>query len=682
MRRDRIRTRELAFGPAWLGTAVLGLGLLGPAVSLTVQAAALPREHDRPRNVIIFIADGLRRGSVNATDAPTMLRMRREGVDFANSHAVFPTVTTANASAIATGHQLGDTGDFANALYFGFPIFDDGKLAGRTPGSITPFLESDPVLSDVTGRFVGANYLGEESLLALARRHGYQTAAIGKLGPVAIQDVTEIAPQAGSIPARATVVIDDVTGTPSGVALDPMIASALAAAGLPLATPPRVQPSGTVTAPGTTQANVDQQRYFIDATTRVILPIFRANGRPFALVYWSRDPDGTQHNQGDSLNTLTPGINGPTSRAAVANADANLRQILDWLDANPEVGRNTDVLLTSDHGFATISKHEIDAVGHATAAWSTQFTYLGPANDPKAPEVVRGWLPPGFLALDLAHALQLPLYDPDSPVTIDGTLRYGPVDPAQPNSGTSRQHPVIGNGLVGGTGAIRAPPDAKLVITANGGSDLIYVPDHDAALVRATVAFLRRQDYVGALFVDSRYGRLPGALSLKAIGLEGRALTPRPAVVVSFRTFSIDPKNPLQSAVQIADTPLQEGQGMHGALSRDNTWNNMAASGPDFKHGYVDDAPVSNADLTPTLARSLGWKLSSRGALAGRILVEALPGGRARLAFEHRVENSESSQARGDMTGVVTRLEYQLAAGKRYLDGTCTVGTANHDTCR
>jgi len=28
------------------------------------------------------------------------------------------------------------------------------------------------------------------------------------------------------------------------------------------------------------------------------------------LVFWSRDPDGTQHNQGDSLNQLVPGING------------------------------------------------------------------------------------------------------------------------------------------------------------------------------------------------------------------------------------------------------------------------------------------------------------------------------------------------------------------------------------
>jgi arylsulfatase A-like enzyme len=74
------------------------------------------------RNVILFVADGLRQGSVNNDDAPAMSQIRKEGVFFANSHALFPTLTTPNASAIATGHNLGDTGDFGNYLYAGFPL--------------------------------------------------------------------------------------------------------------------------------------------------------------------------------------------------------------------------------------------------------------------------------------------------------------------------------------------------------------------------------------------------------------------------------------------------------------------------------------------------------------------------------------------------------------------------------
>ena len=45
------------------------------------------------------------------------------------------------------------------------------------------------------------------------------------------------------------------------------------------------------------------------------------------MVFWSRDPDGSQHNQGDSLLKLTPGINGPTSMAAIRNADDDLSRV-------------------------------------------------------------------------------------------------------------------------------------------------------------------------------------------------------------------------------------------------------------------------------------------------------------------------------------------------------------------
>ena len=58
-------------------------------------------------------------------------------------------------------------------------------------------------------------------------------------------------------------------------------------------------------------------------------------GKPFFLVFWSRDPDGTQHNNGDSFGKLTPGINGETSLRAITNADDSLRQwqVLDLIVA-------------------------------------------------------------------------------------------------------------------------------------------------------------------------------------------------------------------------------------------------------------------------------------------------------------------------------------------------------------
>jgi hypothetical protein len=47
---------------------------------------------------------------VNDQTAPTIASLTKNGVQFTNTHSIFPTFTTANASAMATGHALGDTG--------------------------------------------------------------------------------------------------------------------------------------------------------------------------------------------------------------------------------------------------------------------------------------------------------------------------------------------------------------------------------------------------------------------------------------------------------------------------------------------------------------------------------------------------------------------------------------------
>src|ERR1700751_3803279 len=157
-------------------------------LAATIAAAALAFSLSVPvlaRNVIIFVADGLRNGSIDADVAPTMYELRQHGTYFSNSHAVFPTFTTPNASAIATGHYLGDTGDFSNTLYPGFSIPSINGV--QVPYTETPFIENDAVLGCIDDHF-GGNYLDEETLLQYARQHGFLTAAVGKLGPTLIQD--------------------------------------------------------------------------------------------------------------------------------------------------------------------------------------------------------------------------------------------------------------------------------------------------------------------------------------------------------------------------------------------------------------------------------------------------------------------------------------------------------------
>ena len=582
--------------------------LIASAVAPAAHAQAPPT---RPHNVVLFVADGLRSRMVNDSTAPTMAAIARDGVSLVNSHALFPTFTTANASAMATGHMLGDTGDFSNTIYAGFEVPGAGK-------SVTPFLESDPVLADVDEHFSG-NYLDEATILKLARDKGYSTAAVGKIGPTLIFDHTQ--------DGRAqTIIVDDATGSEKGVPLSAEMSDRLKAANLPPGAPPRGANAnyGSMTTPGTLAANTVQQDYFAAVASRAILPLFKDRNKPFLLVFWSRDPDGTQHYHGDSLNSLVPGINGPTSLAAIRNADDDLARIRAAL-SELRLLDTTDIITIADHGFSTIAK-----ASQTSSAVKTKFA-----------DTPQGSLPLGFVALDLADALKLPLLDPDD--------NYKAIAPGQ--------HTRFGNGLIGGDKS-----NPKVVVAANGGSDLIYLPDGDQAMAKRIVDVLLVQDYVSGIFVDRKLGKFAGTLTLDDIALDGSAVTPHPAIAISFRSFDTVCGEPVRCTVEIADTILQAGQGMHGSFSRADTWNFMAMQGPDFKSRFVDVAPASNADIGRTIAKLMQLDLSDKGKLVGRLLTETLPNGEVPDVVGCVVKSDPASN------GLVTVLNEQMVGSARYFD--------------
>ena len=199
--------------------------LLSAGLTTLFAGVASAADNATPHNLILFVPDGLRGKIVTPESAPAMAEVRDKGVNFKNSHSLFPTFTTANASALATGHYLGDTGDFSNTIYTGYPV-------APADGTVTPFLESDPVLRDADEHF-GGDYLNEDTILKMARAKGFSTAAIGKLGPTLIFDHTDKIGADG----LHSIVLDDSTGSEKGVPLSQEMKDALAKAGLPLATP-------------------------------------------------------------------------------------------------------------------------------------------------------------------------------------------------------------------------------------------------------------------------------------------------------------------------------------------------------------------------------------------------------------------------------------------------------------
>ncbi|MCX7309688.1 MAG: alkaline phosphatase family protein [Afipia sp.] len=550
---------------------LLGVALM--AAFSAMPGVATAQSDKPPPNIVLFIADGLRAAAVTPERAPTFAKLRDTGVNFANSHSVFPTITTTNASAIASGHLIGDTGNFGNVFYTGFPTVAQSN-------QLVPFIQDNAVLKELN-EHNGGNFIAEKSIMAAAREKGYFTAVLGKVGPVGIQDLTQI-------DGKTTIFFDDDTGKKNGIELRPEVVEMLKKKNLGLETPGRAQRSEN---PGKT-TNFVQQDYYRDIVTKVLLPHAKETGKPFMLVYWSSDPDGTQHSHRDSENQLTPGINGPTSLAAIKVADENLAAIQSTLK---ELGMeaNTNVFVTADHGFSTISKE----------------SKTSPSAKLSFEKVPQGQLPPGFLSMDLALAFGMKVYEP-SPTGPEVDFKGGKFP--------RRSSAIVGND----------PAKPDIVVGANGGNDLIYFPQANAkTLVPKVVGALLAQDYVSGIFVRDDFGRFPGTLPLSRIGLQGGARTPVPAIVVNFRSYSTGCSDPLFCSATVSDTNLQQGQGHHGSFSRADTKNFMAALGPAFKKGIVDDAPVSNADITPTLEKILGVTLQRVGKLRGRVISEALLGG-------------------------------------------------------
>jgi arylsulfatase A-like enzyme len=584
-------------------------------LALLLAAAAQPSLAAGQRNVLIFVADGLRYASVTPQTAPTMAKIRREGVDFANSHAVYPTLTTANASAIATGHYLGDTGNYANSLYVKFPV-------ECRQGATVAFVEDDCILREVKAHFPD-DYIAQTTLLQAARAAGMNTVVIGKKGPAAIQFLGALDSRNDSVEGKLGIFIDDATNIPTnhdGTPTKSTMLNGAIAADIARAT------GGIAATPGSATVNIVQQAYLRQAVTQVLIPRLKESGKPFAMLYWSRDPDTTQHGAADSEGKLLPGINSASGRAAIANADNDLKGILDAL-RQWGLDKNTDVFVIADHGFSTIAR------GIPTPDGRMEKTTLAP----------------GFLAIDVSKWLGQKIFDPDRN---DAELDL-----------TAGEHPQQGSGLIGPSAD--AP---QAVVVSNGATEFIYVPaGRDTA--KRIFAKLIEQPYVGALFVNDallKDGKadFAGALPMSEINLLGSSKMPQPDIVVGLRSFVMKgcKLGPEMCAAEIADTGLRPGQGMHGSFSRADTRNFMAAIGPSFKKKFIDKAPVGNVDVAQTLAHILKLKLNGPGVLKGRVVAEALTGGKLPKVAKRTLLSAKAKN------GVQTRLLVQQVGTTRYFD--------------
>ena len=590
---------------AVLVAAVFGCGTTAPHRNQSASGATAKPAH----SVIVFVWDGMRPDSISETETPHLAAMAKRGTYFTDNHSSYPTFTMMNAAAFSTGAFSGKSGFYGNTVY------RPGAPA-RTSGGDEVDL-NEPVFTEDYGILKQLDANQDEHLLLIgtlfqaAQKAGLKTAAVGKSGPAFLQDYK-----------NGGVMIDEKAAFPLEFARE------LQAAHIPLPSAAAfAYPGGTLKLdadngdptfqPGTrylgdhvtpdpsdrsgspaTAAN----KYLMSVYLDYILP----RKHPDLSVVWLRNPDTTEH---------AYGVGSPNYRAALQAQDELLGRLEDKL-AELGIDKTTDLIIVSDHGHSNVSgpldlfplrKVENGKVGEV----DNEHGYSVSGEVRLAHELSMA----GIRAYDGAGCM----YDPVlSGIRSDGSQLH-PDKVAEARSCPDYKyakyttpdynllHPFL--------------PREAFVVASNGGSDYLYQPQHDPDRVRAAVRFLQSHEEYGAIFVDERYGDIPGTLPLSIVHLEnieGR----NPDIVVGY-TFDEHAMIQGMPGIEFQGVNNHISRGMHGSFSPVDVHNTLVASGPDFRETFNDTLPSGNVDVAPTIAKILGLDLSRAD---GRPLLEALQG--------------------------------------------------------
>ncbi len=262
------------------------------------------------RFVIVFVVDGLRPDAITPGDTPTLFRLRAEGVEWTNSHAVFPTVTRVNAASLSTGMQPGTHGIVGNQMYI--PAVDP-KRAFDT-GNYRNLVRLDQA--------TGGHLLLAPTLAERLETRGLRLAAVssGSTGSSFLLN-----PRA---PSGVGVLVNGYFDPGKTVAYPPEASERI----LTKLGPAPVKEAGA--------ARFDAS---VAWTQRVLREYVLPELRPTVVINWLTEPDHSQHHVG---------VGSPAAREALRNDDREIAAVLATLD-DLDLTASTGVLVVSDHGFTT-----------------------------------------------------------------------------------------------------------------------------------------------------------------------------------------------------------------------------------------------------------------------------------------------------------------------------------------
>ena len=265
---------------------------------------------------MIVVWDGMRPDFVSEQNTPALWKLAREGVTFRNHHAVYPSATMVNGTAMVTGVYPGRNGITANHVYR--PDIDPRHAVDV---ELSPVVNKGDDLS--SGKYISVPTVAE-----LVQRAGGGTviAAAKTVGLLLDR-------KAGTNPGDGTGSEDD-----SGTRRAKRGLTLFAGKSLPADTLSSISEKlGPFPS-----AHLQQDIW----TTKALTNVLWKDGLPALSVLWLGEPDLTQHES-------APGA--PAALAAIKSADENLAAVLAALDQGNTRG-TTDVFVVSDHGFSTIER--------------------------------------------------------------------------------------------------------------------------------------------------------------------------------------------------------------------------------------------------------------------------------------------------------------------------------------
>ena len=189
-------------------------------------------------------------------------------------------------------------------------------------------------------------------------------------------------------------------------------------------------------------------------------------------------------------------------------------------------------------------------------------------------------------------------------------------------------------------GLKKDPRSTDIIVASQAQSVLFYVQDRSSGAVERLVAFLQRQPWVDVILTrggSGGHGSASGTFSLDMVNASHASRSAD--VAITLRWSSEKNEHGIrggQAIVGATTGRLKGGASGHGGLSPWVVRNTFVAAGPDFAINVRERAPVSLADVMPTVLSILGVERAACAEGCGRVLNEALrtggPNGRPKLA--------------------------------------------------